>query len=85
VRYCSTCLSAEFPRCRVVTASPRSRPALPVGAEPEGVKAAPSAAATVTIAVAGTLASADQAPPPTADVPRRAWRVKKAARKKSTL
>jgi hypothetical protein len=49
------------------------------------VEAGPSAAAAVTIAVAGTPPSADQASLSATGVPRRAWRVKKAAKKKSTL
>jgi hypothetical protein len=62
-----------------------SLPALPPGTEPEGVETGPSAAAAVTIAVAGTPPSADQASPSATGIPRRAWRVKKAAKKKSKL
>jgi hypothetical protein len=45
----------------------------------------PSAVAAVTIAVAGTTQSAVQASPPAIETPRWALRVKKAAKKKSTL
>jgi hypothetical protein len=62
-----------------------SLPALPPGTEPEGVETGPSAATAVTIAVAGTPPSADQASPSAMGIPRRAWRVKKAAKNKSTL
>jgi hypothetical protein len=45
----------------------------------------PSAVAAVTITVAGTTQSAVQASPLATEAPRRALRVKKAAKKKSTL
>jgi hypothetical protein len=53
--------------------------------EPERVETGPSAIAAVTIAVAGTTHPADQALPPATGTPRRALRVKKSAKKKSTL
>jgi hypothetical protein len=45
----------------------------------------PSAAVAVTIVMAGNTPSTDQTPPPTTETPRRALRVKKAIKKKSTL
>jgi hypothetical protein len=54
-------------------------------AEHEEEGTAPSAAAAVTVAVAGTVPQAGETPPPAMGTPRRALRVKKAVKKKSTL
>jgi hypothetical protein len=62
-----------------------SLPTLPPGAGPEEVETGLSATAAVTIAVVGAAQSADQTPPPATGTPRRALRVKKATKKKSTL
>jgi hypothetical protein len=68
-----------------MTVSTCSLPALPPEIGPEEVETGPSAVAAVTIAVAGTAQSADQAPPPATGTPRQAVRVKKAVKKKSKL
>jgi hypothetical protein len=60
-----------------VASAPRS--------EPDEMGAVPSAATAVTIVVAGTTPPAGQTPPPATETPRRALRVKKAVKKKSTL
>jgi hypothetical protein len=59
--------------------------ASPPRTEPEEVGSAPSATATVTIAVAGTAPPAGETPTPATGTPRRALRVKKAIMKKSVL
>jgi hypothetical protein len=54
-------------------------------AEPEEEEIAPSAAAAVTIAVAGTAPLAGETPPPAMGTPRQAVRMKRAIKKKSIL
>jgi hypothetical protein len=54
-------------------------------AEPKDERAGPSAAATVTIAVAGTAPQAGETPPPATGTPCQAVRMKRAIKKKSVL
>jgi hypothetical protein len=54
-------------------------------AEPEEERTGPSAAAAVTIAVAGTAPQAGETPPPATGTPRQAVRMKRAIKKKSVL
>jgi hypothetical protein len=63
--------------CRPSTSSYRAEP------EEEGI--GPSAAAAVTIAMAGTAPQAGETPPPATGMPRQAIRMKRAMKKKSIL
>jgi hypothetical protein len=54
-------------------------------AKPEEEETAPSTAAAITIAVAGTAPLAGETPPPATGMPRQAVRMKGAIKKKSIL
>jgi hypothetical protein len=54
-------------------------------AKPEEERTGPSAAAAVTIAVAGTAPQVGETPPPATGTPRQAIRMKRAMKKNSVL